>query len=64
MKALQQFVGAKVVSIGASDDESVWITFEMPDGSWDTQRNVSIYHAFHEPTAVRIDGKYVPPEEL
>jgi hypothetical protein len=61
MKALQQFVGAKVTEIGASDDESVWFTFELPDG---TERTLSVYNAYHEPVAVRIDGMFVPPEEL
>lgn len=58
---LQQFVGATIRRIGSSDDESVWLDAVLADGS---QRDLVIYHAHHEPVAVRIDGMYVPPEEL
>jgi hypothetical protein len=60
---LQFLVGRKLVSIRAVDDEAIVLEFEGEGG---TQQGptVEIYHAYHEPVAVRIDGKYLPPEEL
>ncbi len=61
MKALGQFVGARVVFMGLKDGEQFQLTLELANGDI---RDVQVYEPFHENLAVRIDGMYVPPEEL
>lgn len=59
--ALAQFVNAKIVGLGLNEGEVFWLEIELGDG---TVRTVSVYHPFHEDIAVRIDGMFVPAEEL
>jgi hypothetical protein len=61
MNALDQFLGARIVSIGTVDGEALAFTLVLPDGS---ERTLAVYHPFHEDIAVRIDGMFVPAEEL
>lgn len=68
MSDLQQFVGATIERVTVSpvgtpgdDGHSIGLSLRLTDGSW---RGLELYtlgdHALH----VRIDGMYVPPEEL
>jgi hypothetical protein len=61
MSALQQFVGARVEKIRLIDDEDFVLTLVLPDG---TERHLAVYNPFGETLNVRIDGQFVPSEEL
>jgi hypothetical protein len=61
VKDLEQFVGATVVSIKLIDDEYFVVTLRLPDGE---ERDLSVYNAYGELLSVRIDGMFVPPEEV
>lgn len=62
MKDLQQFIGAKIERAQATQsDPAVVLWLRMADGS---QRDLAIYALNGQLLHVRIDGMYVPPEEL
>jgi hypothetical protein len=58
---LQQFKGAKILEI-SGDAETVVLLIDTGDSYG--PRQLAIYNAYNEPVAVRIDGMYVPAEEL
>lgn len=63
--ALQQFVGAVVTSVRRNSD-AVCFSVKMPEGSWHTYRDLEIYliEGCDGSLFVRIDGMYVPEDEL
>ena len=62
MNDLQQFVGGTIQSITRDGNRSVSMVIRLPDGNW---RDLTVYEPHDVGTvSVRIDGMYVPPEEL
>lgn len=63
--ALSQFVGATVLAIRLAGD-AIAMHLKMPAGDWHGDRDLTFYNIDESgaPPFVRIDGQYVPKEEL